>query len=93
MFNKFHATAWLALLFIQACVADEVQAPLDITGANGSLLQFKNWHQHGGWTDIEYKGPDGAFRLYHLPSMLEPSGIDMAKREQIYLLVDDRLNY
>jgi hypothetical protein len=75
MFNKYHATALLVLLFIQPCHADEVQAPLDITGANGSLLQFKNWHQHGGWTDIEYKGPGGAFRIYDLPSTLAPSGI------------------
>ena len=75
MFNKYHVTAWLVLLFTLPCHADEDLLPLDITGANGSLLQFKSWHQHGGWSDIEYKGPNGAFRIYDLPSQQESTGI------------------
>ena len=75
MFNKYHVTAWLVLLFTLPCHGDEDPLPLDITGANGSLLQFKSWHQHGGWSDIEYKGPNGAFRIYDLPSQQESTGI------------------
>jgi len=75
MFSKYHTIALLFLLFAQPCHADEDPFPLDITGVNGSLLQFKSWHQHGGWSDIEFKGPNGAFRIYDLPSQQESSGI------------------
>jgi len=75
MFNKYYAAVSLVLLFTQPCHADKDPLPLDITGANGSLLQFKSWHQHGGWSDIEYKGPNGAFRIYDLPSEQGSSGI------------------
>lgn len=73
MFKKYHVPELLVLLFSLPSHADEGQ--LDITGSTGSLLQFKSWHQHEGWADIEHKGPNGAFRVYDLPSQLESAAI------------------
>lgn len=94
MFNKYNAAILLTILLIRPSHAG--MGPTDIDGAKESVLRFRNWNdRYGGWNNIEYKGANGAFKLYALPHKVEPadyavvasSDTDMISSDKKYLII------
>jgi hypothetical protein len=94
MFNKYKIVSLLVLLVVRPCFAGEEL--LDINGAQQSLLKFRSFDKkYGGWSDIEYKGSGGAFRIYALPNKAGPSeegivgnsDVDMVSPDKKYVIV------
>jgi hypothetical protein len=94
MFNKYKIVSLLVLLVVRPCFAGEEF--LDINGAQQSLLKFRSFDKkYGGWSDIEYKGSGGTFRIYALPNKAGPSeegivgnsDVDMVSPDKKYVIV------
>ncbi|KPN88340.1 tetratricopeptide repeat protein [Pseudomonas nunensis] len=94
MFDKYKVVSLLFLLVVRPCSAGEESLVID--GVQQSSLMFRSFDKkYGGWSDIEYKGSGGTFRLYALPNKTGPSeegvvgnsDVDMVSPDKKYVIV------